>query len=161
MNARTLVVLVSALSCGGAGGPRHYHINLLPGFSDAQAQAIFAAAQEWQDDSHGYVSFDGEPAATDVITIHPATIDQIVAEFGGGAFGYDKNDGGSSTIAILTVLDAQTFHQTALHELGHALGLVHLPPGNVMCANAVCATLQVTCGDLEQLEQKTVTDCWP
>lgn len=154
-------LVVLALACGNANGPRHYHLNLEPGFSDEQSQAIFDAATEWQSRSGNFVSFDGVQAWDDVITVHPATDDQIVAEFGGGAIGYDKTNGSSSTIAILASLDPETFHQTALHELGHALGLVHDTPGNIMCSNTVCATLEVTCGDLEQLLGRTMTNCVP
>jgi predicted Zn-dependent protease len=159
---KTVLVLVLALACSDdTTTPRHYHLNLTPGFSDDQSDAIFDAATEWQSQSGGFVTFDGAPSDVDVITVYPATSDQIVAEFGGGAIGIDETNGDSSTISIVTSLDPVTFHQTALHELGHALGLVHMTPGNVMCANTDCATLQVTCGDLGQLTHHTVTGCYP
>jgi hypothetical protein len=162
---RHLAPLIFSLACSSANTTHHYHLDLAADdgsqFSQAQAQAIFDAASEWQSASDGFVTFDGQGAFVDVIVVHPSTVDEIVAEFGGGAIGYNVTSGSSSTIAILTTLDTQTFHQTALHELGHALGLVHTTPGNVMCANTTCATLEVTCGDLMQLTHEHVAGCFP
>ena len=155
------VLVVAALGCSAAPQPQHYHLTIEPGFTEDQSNAIFDAAAEWQGSSDSFVTFDGAPGLDYVITVVPTTPDQIVAEFGGGKIGFDQTNGGSSTIAIVTTLDAETFHQTALHELGHALGLVHLPPGNVMCADTTCATLVVACGDLQQLTHRTVDGCYP
>lgn len=158
---KRVLVALAALACSGAPTARHYHLWVSEDFTAAQSAAIFDAATEWQTSSGGFVTFDGQPAVTDVIVVHPSTLDQIDVEFGGGAIGYDKNASGSSTIAILATLDPETFHQTALHELGHAFGLSHMPPGNVMCANSTCATLVVTCGDLDQLMNREPAGCFP
>jgi hypothetical protein len=39
-----------------------------------------------------------------------------------------------------------------LHEMGHALGLVHTGPGTVMCASFQCAAKTVTAADVAQYE---------
>ncbi len=150
-----------AIACSGAPTPRHYHLDIAQAFTVAQANAILDAATEWQTSSGGFVSFDGQASTTDVIHVHPSTAADIAAEFGGGAWGFDRNGSDSATIAMLSTLDAESFHQTALHELGHALGLVHMPPGNVMCASSTCATLVVTCGDLDQLMGSRPPGCFP
>lgn len=161
MRCLSVGLLFVGAACSSANPSHHYHVEIASDFSADQQQAIFDAADEWQKSTNGYVSFDGAPATTDVITFRTATPSQITFEFGGGYIGYDQTSGQSSNISLLTTLDPQTFHQTALHELGHALGLVHWPPGNIMCANSTCATLVVTCGDQQQLMHATLPGCWP
>ena len=164
MGRRALTIaFLCAFACSSQpGGPYHYHLVVSTDFTDAQSQAIVDAATEWQLQSLGYVDFDGQPGPDANITITVADPTTLAAEFGGGALGVDQTTGRTSHIQILQSLDPVTFHQTALHELGHALGLVHMTPGNIMCANTVCATLEVTCGDLGQLLHRTVTtNCTP
>jgi hypothetical protein len=150
-----------ALACSAPNGPAHYHLSVSTDFSDAQSQAIFDAALEWQTRSGGFVTFDGDLGARDVIHFDLVTPTQLTTEFGGGTIGLDTQEGRSSHIQIVDALDAETFHQTALHEIGHAIGLVHMTPGNIMCSNNVCATLDVRCGDLEQLTSHEVAGCIP
>ena len=154
-------MLVAISSCGGTPEPHHYHLVVSPDFSATQSAAIFDAATEWQTRSGGFVTFDGDANWFATIHFDVATSAQLTAEFGGGAIGLDTPQGKSSHIEILQGLDDQTFHQTALHELGHAIGLVHMTPGNVMCADTTCATLDVRCGDLQQLTGRTLAGCIP
>ena len=159
---RRALIAVFALACSSSNGPRHYHLSVSPDFSAAQSQAIFDAALQWQTRSGGFVTFDGNPSSWDVVHFDLVTTTQLTSEFGGGTIGLDTQQGRSSHVQIVSGLDDQTFHQTALHELGHAFGLVHMTPGNIMCADTVCATLDVRCGDLEQLTgKKTVSGCIP
>jgi hypothetical protein len=160
------------VACGGwESNPSHlYHLAIGSGFSDAQYQAIRDAASEWQESSGSYVMFDSASAgvsswgtvaspASDVIAFQADSIGAITSEFGGGAIGYTQYEGQSSNVYLGTSLDAETFHQTALHEIGHAIGLKHTTPGTVMCQNTTCATLEITCGDLVQLLGHTVAGC--
>lgn len=153
------------LACGGGWQPNpshHYHLEIAPGdFSSDQVAAILDAANEWQSSSDAYVTFDGAPATEDTIVFHARTPDAMLAEFGGGAIGNNAYEGQSSNIDLVMTLDAETFHQTVIHEIGHALGLIHTTPGTIMCANTQCATLIVTCGDLNQLMGHTVDGCFP
>jgi predicted Zn-dependent protease len=160
------------VACGGwEPNPSHfYHLAIASGFSDAQYQAIRDAASEWQASSGNYVTFDPVVASvsawgtvtstdSDVIAFQADSVGAIRSEFGGGAIGYTQYEGQSSNVYLGTSLDAETFHQTALHEIGHAIGLKHTTPGTVMCQDTTCATLEITCGDLVQLLGHSVAGC--
>ena len=155
------VFFVALLACSGAPEPQHYHVVVSPDFSAEQASSIMDAALEWQERSGGFVTFDGDPAQFDAIRFDASTTQQLALEFGGGTIGLEVSQGRSSRIQIITALDPRTFHQTALHELGHAIGLHHLTPGNVMCGDTTCATLDVRCGDLQALTSRDVASCIP
>jgi predicted Zn-dependent protease len=162
MDLRPLLVLAFAACSGWQPNPTHvYHLEIDSQFSAAQYQAIADAATEWQQSSANYVTFDFVPSANDVIAFRATSVAQIRTEFGGGAIGYTEYEGQSSNIDLGTSLDAEMFHQTALHEIGHALGLKHTTPGTVMCMDTTCATLEITCGDLVQLLGYAVVGCTP
>jgi hypothetical protein len=151
--------IIALVACSGAPQPHHYHLVVSTNFSADQSSAIFDAALQWQQRSGGFVSFDGNLSTFDAIRIDPATSQQLNLEFGGGTIGLEVPQGQSVHIQIIDGLDPGTFHQTALHELGHAIGLHHLTPGNIMCGDTVCATLDVRCGDLHALTGHDVDGC--
>lgn len=153
--------LVTLLACSGGPEAQHYHVVVSPDFSADQASSILDAALEWQERSGGFVSFDGDPAQFNAIRFDASTTEALALEFGGGTIGLEQTQGKSARIQIITNLDARTFHQTALHELGHAIGLHHLTPGNIMCGDTTCATLDVRCGDLVALTSRDVASCIP
>jgi len=151
--------IVALFACSSVPESRHYHLVVSTDFTPDQSNAIFDAALEWQQRSGGYVTFDGDPSSFDAVRFDPATTEELTLEFGGGTIGLEVAQGRSAHIQILGGLDPRTFHQTALHELGHAIGLKHLTPGNIMCGDSTCATLDVRCGDLKQLTGKDVAGC--
>jgi hypothetical protein len=157
----TALVPLAFVACvGWEPNPSHlYHLEIAADFTDTQYQAIRDAALEWQDSSDNYVTFDSAPATSDVISFQADSVWELRSEFGGGAIGYTQYEGQSSNVYLGTSLDAETFHQTVLHEIGHAIGLKHTTPGTVMCQDTTCATLEVTCGDLVQLLGHTLTGC--
>jgi Matrixin len=51
---------------------------------------------------------------------------------------------------VVAGVDNYTFPQTATHEIGHALGLIHTGPGTIMCVYQSCEPIDITCEDLNQ-----------
>ncbi len=153
--SRTAWLLLCTLGCTVGWEPnptRHYHLKIDATFSDDQRQAIVDAATEWQKSSGDYVTFDVDPRAPDdVISFESKSWFTMSREFD-GSLGESIFHGQSTDIVILDGLEGITFLQTVTHEIGHAIGLVHTGPGTIMCKDSMCATTEVTCADLQQLE---------
>lgn len=162
VGSRTAWLVLATLGCAVGWEPnptRHYHLKIDSTFSADQRQAIVDAATQWQTRSGDYVTFDVDPTAwTDVITFESTSWFQMSREFD-GSLGESIYQGQSTRIVVLNGLEGTTFHQTVTHEIGHAIGLVHSAPGTIMCKDSLCATLEVTCADLRQLEGENAAPC--
>ncbi len=159
---KRIFIALALLNCAGwENNPtRHYHLEIDPTFTDAQASAIVDAATQWQLQSKGYVTFDGDPrSGEDIISFVAATTATMEQDFGGGTIGMAEYHGQSSQIFLVQTMAGAAFHQTAEHEIGHAIGLVHSGEGTLMCQNAQCAALTITCGDITQLYGDKFSSC--
>jgi len=160
VGSRTIWLVATTLGCAVGWEPNptmHYHLKIDPSFSVEEAQAITDAATAWQAQSGSYVTFDANPRApSDVISFTRGTWFEMSREFD-GSLGESIYDGQSTHIVIYEGLDLTTFTQTVTHEIGHAIGLVHTGPGTIMCKDSICATLVITCADIQQLERRTTT----
>ena len=125
-----------------------YHLYISPEFTADQSEMIVQAATEWQVGMGNYIRFDGAGIENgeNTINIYPTTMKEL--DPNGGRLG-ETWYGPKEKIEIST--DSNDFYQTALHEMGHAIGANHIEAGNIMCADSGCASEHVQCGDVKEV----------
>ena len=144
-------MLAMSMACGqfSKNESHHYELYIDPAFSDDQSAAIISAATEWQTKLGNFITFSGttDDKGNDTIAVYAADGMTTLAKDcnGDGDLGCEWPDGVKSHIYVPMTLDAATFRQVSLHEIGHSLGADHIGPGNVMCASKGCAAMTVQC----------------
>ena len=109
----------------------------------ARQAAIDRATSLWRDVGVGEASRDA-PTATDAVTI------EFVA---GGPVSFGLYDGADRRIYVNRALTADESAITIAHELGHAFGLVHVPPATrASVMNAGNLTLAPNLGDRDAID---------
>jgi hypothetical protein len=163
--ARAWLVAVAAPMLAGCAAPRglgeHYTLSISPRFTAEQTDSIIAGATEWSRATVGLtfefvVSECMHGVLGESVCIHPSDRRACNNEYASGCATGHPGDG----IAIITAeIAAQAaddvegkavFHHTAMHELGHAMGLAHSKPGTLMNGDYWTAADHVTSDDVAQ-----------
>jgi hypothetical protein len=166
-HANTVAVATPSGIMAPANTPgKHFTAYIDPAFTPEQEREVISALQEWEQ----AVVFDGprfEIVHEDItcnpsncgnaIALHPDTQKHITemlnreglkGTFYGATYPWDN---GAANSYIGSDMSLWQFHYTALHEIGHSLGLDHnnKAPG-VMCQSSDCMTHHVSIADVMQ-----------
>lgn len=124
-------------------GTGHYQVFIDPVFDDAHHAMIQDSLDEWEANGHGLVTFHHTTdwhQENDLITIVPTTIQGLTTREGRNHS--DSRDdwyaglttffGTSNLVQISLDQSDLNFAKCSLHELGHAVGMLHTQEGTVM-----------------------------
>lgn len=138
------LLLLSVASCLGwqSNDTHAYLYYVSTDFSLDQQVAIREAFQEWEHDVGGVVSFTetATPDGSHTMKVYPHVRDN--APWVGSTNLFEEK------IKIKDYLTQDQTRITALHEIGHGLGLVHTENGTIMSAS--WSTEHITCKDIFQ-----------
>lgn len=161
----TVALLCCAVGCEGKLLPENsYTVYIDPAFGENVGD-VYVALAEWQSTAEQYgQKLDLYPVVEyklcdgicgpGEITIHPATITSIDADFGGNYLGYtirDTDVDRADAWVGSNITDPVEWSTTLKHELGHEFALIHTGPGTIMFhqwGDQVSRT--VSCADIQQ-----------
>lgn len=136
---RGLLLLVIAMLLVGCSGnepvPPDSHMSVSPKFSALEAEAAIDAADQWRTATGGVVDLTPSISDDGAIRLYPA--DGAIDD---KTMGQTDSNGSIADIRINMLVvrayagqkhhsEVEWFHDTVMHELGHALGLPHLSSG--------------------------------
>lgn len=164
-----LVALGCLVGCQTIDYSNVYRVGIDPAFDNAYQEEILQTMEEWEAkvgtrQLHFVVSI-GSCDRSDgphLICIHPGSDEWFAQnDAGGGHIGLTSTGYGTSSsnmyLKLSALQDPVLRYQCTLHEMGHALGLVHtnllspVPSGHhIMDPGSGSATEHVTCEDVKQ-----------
>jgi hypothetical protein len=169
VSARALIGLVLLTGCGGVLTPgiglhlpaaSHYDLWLDPDLSPESRAAATAAAAQWMKFTPVQITLhEGTRICIDdcfsVHEVQPTSLVLLEGEYIGMTI--------PGVIFLASKLDVRKLDETAIHELGHALGLQHRPKGTnaVMVGDYADAAKHVTCDDVKQFEEERAGSTGP
>jgi hypothetical protein len=163
---------IGSLSIGCAGAriyPTNYNVFVDPAFGDNVSDVV-GALDDWSNNTNvgmniTILNMACDDSMMNCISIHPMSRADIIklgrssndigltfwhkSMFSEDYYYSDYQGWGNSYVPFGTEFDIQVVR----HELGHALGLQHLGAGNIMCKSQGCATLDITCGDVNEYNE--------
>lgn len=122
------VLLTTCIGIRAISPTRGYNVCIKSGFSDEQRQSIVLAYTEWARATSGTVSFtktNSPDYSQSVVIIKPVTQADLLKVYHKVLIGRNNYRGSDNFMYIAVDQSKAEFHQTALHEFGHVLGLDH------------------------------------
>lgn len=154
----SLILLLVFLGLTGCIPPRmvspshHYDVYVDPAFESEQRQSIVNAVIEWEVDTEETVTFDivnQKSSRNPLIVITASNKTFLHKHHHSTTVGYADFRGVDTNVFIDVDETPRDFHEIALHELGHALGLDHNDAtGTIMYEWTNQASSFLTCSDM-------------
>jgi hypothetical protein len=146
MKAFLIAAIALMVACGfQLNKTGEYLVYVDPAFTPDRQGEIRAAIIEWNQATEGTVVLieTAAPNGSHLIKISPTEF-SASSRTAGECKPYEE------TIQIQDNMKTDLTRRTALHEIGHSLGLEHSETGTIMCWQLGCASKHLTCADLTQ-----------